>query len=45
MKSLIVILMVGALTACNTVSGLGKDMTSSAEWTKDKIGKKEPNQK
>jgi predicted small secreted protein len=45
MKSLIVILMIGTLTACNTVSGIGKDMTGSAEWTKEKIGKKEPNQK
>jgi predicted small secreted protein len=45
MKFLIVILMVGALTACNTVSGIGKDLSGSAEWTKDKIGKKEPNQK
>jgi len=45
MKFLIVILMVGALTACNTVSGLGKDMTGSAEWTKEKISKKESSQK
>jgi len=45
MKFLIVILMVGALTACNTVSGIGKDLSGSAEWTKEKIGKKEPNQK
>ena len=45
MKSLIVIAMIGLLTACNTVSGLGKDVTGSAEWTKEKIGKKEPNQK
>jgi len=29
--------MIGALTACNTVSGLGKDMTGSAEWTKEKM--------
>ena len=45
MKSLIIITMIGLLTACNTVSGLGKDMTGSAEWTKDKISKKEFNQK
>ena len=45
MKSLIVIAMIGLLTACNTVSGLGKDVTGSAEWTKDKISKKEFNQK
>jgi predicted small secreted protein len=45
MKSLIIIVMVGLLTACNTVSGLGKDLSGSAEWTKDKINKKEFNQK
>jgi predicted small secreted protein len=45
MKSLIVIAIIGLLTACNTVSGLGKDMTGSAEWTKEKISKKEFNQK
>jgi len=45
MKSLIVIAMIGLLTACNTVSGLGKDVTGTAEWTKDKISKKEFNQK
>jgi predicted small secreted protein len=26
------------LTGCGTVAGLGKDLTSTAEWTKDKIG-------
>ena len=45
MKSLIVISMIGLLTACNTVSGLGKDLTGTADWTKDKISKKEFNQK
>jgi len=45
MKSLIIIVMVGLLTACNTVSGLGKDLSGSAEWTKDKISKKESSQK
>jgi len=45
MKSLIIIVMVGLLTACNTVSGLGKDLSGSAEWTKDKISKKEFSQK
>ena len=45
MKTLVILTMVLALTACNTVSGLGKDMTGSAEWTKEKISKKEPNQK
>ena len=45
MKSLIIITMIGLLTACNTVSGLGKDLTGTADWTKDKISKKEYNQK
>ena len=45
MKSLIVIAMIGLLTACNTVSGLGKDVTGSADWTKEKISKKESSQK
>ena len=26
------------LSGCGTVAGLGKDLTSTAEWTKDKIG-------
>jgi predicted small secreted protein len=25
------------LTACNTVAGLGTDLTKSANWTKDKM--------
>ena len=45
MKSLIVVTMIGLLTACNTVSGLGKDLTGTADWTKDKISKKEFNKK
>jgi predicted small secreted protein len=45
MKSLLVIVMISLLTACNTVSGIGKDLTGTADWTKDKISKKEYNQK
>jgi predicted small secreted protein len=26
------------LSGCSTVAGIGKDLTSTAEWTKDKIG-------
>jgi len=26
------------LSGCGTVAGLGKDVTSAAEWTKDKMG-------
>jgi len=29
-----------ALTACSTVAGVGKDIQSSAEWTKEKMGGK-----
>ena len=25
------------ITGCGTVAGLGKDVTSAAEWTKDKM--------
>ena len=37
MKYLAVILTVLSLTACNTMAGLGQDITKSAEWTKDKM--------
>jgi len=36
----IVILIVAALimlSGCGTVSGLGKDVTNAAEWTRDKM--------
>jgi predicted small secreted protein len=34
----LIIVAVVMLTGCGTVAGLGKDMTSAAEWTKDKMG-------
>jgi predicted small secreted protein len=37
MKTLAVIVMVAVLTACNTVAGLGTDITRSAEWTKEQM--------
>jgi hypothetical protein len=40
MKQAFIIVTLLALTACSTVAGLGKDIQSSAEWTKDKIGGK-----
>jgi predicted small secreted protein len=40
MKSALVILTLLALTACSTVAGVGKDIQSSAEWTKDKMSGK-----
>ena len=26
------------VTGCNTIAGMGTDITKSAEWTKDKLG-------
>jgi predicted small secreted protein len=34
----LIVVAVVMLTGCGTVAGLGKDMTSAAEWTKDKMG-------
>jgi predicted small secreted protein len=35
------------LTGCNTVAGMGTDITKTAEWTKDKMSgsKDQPNKK
>jgi hypothetical protein len=38
MKLLVSIFLVVAFTACSTVAGVGKDIQSSAEWTKEKMG-------
>jgi predicted small secreted protein len=38
MKIVAVLVTALVLTACNTVSGLGKDIQGSAEWTKNKMG-------
>jgi len=40
MKILAMLTMVAVLTACNTVAGLGTDITKSAEWTKDQMKSK-----
>ena len=37
MKTLAILIMVTVLTACNTVAGLGTDITKSAEWTKEQM--------
>ena len=37
MKMLAILIVVTALTACNTVAGVGTDLTKSAEWTKDQM--------
>ena len=36
-KNLVFILFPLFLGACNTFSGMGKDITNSAEWTKGKM--------
>jgi predicted small secreted protein len=47
MKTLAILIMVTALTACGTVAGFGSDIQKSAEWTKEKMGgsKADSNQK
>ena len=40
MKIFIALILASTLAACSTVSGLGKDISSTAEWTKDKMGGK-----
>jgi predicted small secreted protein len=40
MKLVAVLLVVMSFTACSTVAGIGKDIQSSAEWTKEKMGGK-----
>ena len=38
MKTVVSMMLVLALAACSTVAGVGKDIQSSAEWTKEKMG-------
>jgi len=40
MKTVVALILVTALAACGTVAGVGKDIQSSAEWTKEKMGGK-----
>jgi predicted small secreted protein len=40
MKTLVSIIVLSMLTACSTVAGVGKDIQSTAEWTKEKMGGK-----
>lgn len=37
MKIFVVLILASNLTACSTVSGIGKDISSTAEWTKEKM--------
>ena len=39
MKKLVLLLIALALTACNTVSGAGKDLEKASQWTKDQMSK------
>ena len=39
MKLVAALMLVSALAACSTVAGVGQDIKSSAEWTKEKMGK------
>jgi predicted small secreted protein len=38
MKTVLIVLSVLAFTACSTVEGVGKDIQSTAQWTKEKMG-------
>jgi len=40
MKTFVVLILVSLLTACGTVSGIGKDISSTADWTKEKMSGK-----
>jgi predicted small secreted protein len=42
MKNIIILASLLALTACNTISGIGKDITQGADWTKDKMNGEQP---
>jgi predicted small secreted protein len=37
MKTFVALILVSILAACSTVSGIGKDISSTAEWTKEKM--------
>ena len=39
MKTIAILIMVAALTACGTVAGFGSDLKDTADWTKDQIKK------
>jgi len=37
MKIILALILAVNMTACSTVAGVGKDLTSTAEWTKEKM--------
>jgi predicted small secreted protein len=39
MKTIVALILAINVAACSTVSGLGKDISSGAEYAKEKIGK------
>jgi predicted small secreted protein len=43
----LIVVMLIMLSGCNTMAGMGTDITKSAEWTKDKMSgsKDQPNKK
>jgi len=36
--AILIVVALVMLSGCGTVAGFGKDVTSAAEWTKDKMG-------
>ncbi len=40
MRMAVIVVSLLALTACSTVAGVGQDIKSSAEWTKEKMSGK-----
>jgi predicted small secreted protein len=40
MKVFAAVLIALSLSACSTVSGIGKDISGAADWTKEKMGGK-----
>jgi predicted small secreted protein len=38
MKIFLTLILAANMAACSTVSGLGKDISSAADYTKEKIG-------
>jgi predicted small secreted protein len=37
MKTFVALILVSLLAACSTVAGVGRDISSTAEWTKEKM--------
>jgi len=37
MRIVVALTLAGLLAACSTVSGVGKDISSAADWTKEKM--------